>query len=374
MNVLILSCGTGGGHDSAARAILEEMKKCGHNAEMLNPYTLKSCRLAGIIDKCYIAIARSVPRGFGAIYKIGDLYRRLPFRSPVYYINRLMNSTMKEFLAKNHFDVVVMTHLFGAEILTNMKNHGMQTPKTIFVATDYVCIPFTEETECDAYVIPANDLTEDFINRGLPVEKLHPLGIPVHSSFALAETRVEAKLRLGLDMAKKYILITGGSMGGGKIEKAIEKIQLHFANKSDTELIIICGSNKILYNKINELADAKITVTGHTDDMASYIKASNLFVTKPGGLSSTEAAVCGVPVLHTSPIPGCETHNARYFNERGMSISGEITDDILCAIYNLLNNDDISRSMIDNQKRYINPYAAKDICELVENLAAQIDN
>lgn len=76
--MLILSCGTGGGHNSAGKAVLEEMKRRGHNSVMLNPYTLKSNRLAAVIDKCYISIARSMPGGFGVIYKLGDLYRGLP--------------------------------------------------------------------------------------------------------------------------------------------------------------------------------------------------------------------------------------------------------------------------------------------------------
>lgn len=370
MDTLILSCGTGGGHDAAGQAILEKMKQRGHHAVMLNPYTLKSNRLSNGIDHTYISAVQNVPRAFGAIYSIGNWYRKLPFRSPVYFVNHAMTSIMQEYFEKNHFDVVIMPHLFPAEILTNMKQHGMKVPKMIFVSTDYVCIPFTEETECDAYIIPAEDLADDFINRGLPKEKLYPFGIPTHSKFAQIESREAAKLRLGLDVNKKYILITGGSMGGGKIEKAIEKIQSHFSESEDIELIVVCGYNKVLLDKLNARRDPKTRAIGHTNDMASYIKASHLFITKPGGLSSTEAAVCGVPVLHTSPIPGCESYNARYFSERGMSIAGEITDDILCSVDALLYNDCTSAAMVACQKSHINPHAAANICELAEKIAA----
>lgn len=371
MDALILSCGTGGGHDSAARAILEEMDRRGHRAGMLNPYSLKSNRLAGGINNTYITVARDAPKAFGAVYKLGDLYRQLPFRSPVYFVNHSMNPILQEYLMENPVDVVIMTHLFAAEILTNMKQHGIKVPKTVFVATDYVCIPFTEETECDAYVIPAEDLSCDFINRGIPKEKLYPLGIPTGSKFAAKEPREAVKQRLGLDADKKYILITGGSMGGGKIERAVAKLRLHFEDQKDTVLIIICGSNKVLFDKLNAQADPQMMIIGHTDDMASYLKACDLFITKPGGLSSTEAAVCGVPILHTSPIPGCESYNARYFSERGMSISGEITDDILSAVDEILNNNCISAAMIACQRSIVSPLAAENICKLAENMAAQ---
>ena len=65
---------------------------------------------------------------------------------------------MEEYLSRNHFDIIITTHLFPAEILTCMKQKGIHIPKTVFIATDYTCIPFTEETECDAYIIPSDKL------------------------------------------------------------------------------------------------------------------------------------------------------------------------------------------------------------------------
>lgn len=369
MDALILSCGTGGGHDSAARAVLEEMERRGHRAVMLNPYTLKSGQLAEDINKVYITIARDAPRAFGTVYKLGDLYRRLPFRSPVYFANRRMNEVLRQYLEEHHFDVIVMTHVFPAEILTNMKRHGMEVPKTIFVATDYVCTPFTEETECDAYVIPARDLADDFVGRGIPREKIYPYGIPTKKDFAVREFRPDIKRRLGLDADKQHILITGGSMGGGKIEKAINKLLGYFAGRDDVELIVVCGSNKGLYDKLTSQTSGGMKVIGYTDDMASYIKASDLFITKPGGLSSTEAAVSGVPILHTQPIPGCESFNANYFSTRGMSISGDITDEMLRRIDVILTDSRVRSAMILSQKRYIDPMAASRICALAELMA-----
>lgn len=371
MDALILSCGTGGGHDSAARAILEQMEKRGHHAVMCNPYGLKSDRLENGINNLYISAARDFPRGFGTAYRLGDLYRRLPFRSPVYFVNHGMNTVLQEYLSGNHFDVVLMTHLFPAEILTNMKQHGISVPAAIFVATDYVCTPFTEETECDAYVIPAADLADDFAGRGLPREKLYPLGIPVSGKFAEKEARETVRQRLGLELDRKYVLITGGSMGGGKIEKTIAKLQSHFAKYADTSLIIVCGSNQALFDRLSRQANAQTTLVGYTKNMADYLKACDLFITKPGGLSSTEAAVCGTPIFHTSPIPGCETYNARYFSGRGMSISGEINDETLAASDAILADERVRAEMIACQRAHTNPMAASEICELVERMAAR---
>lgn len=368
MDALVLSCGTGGGHDSAGKAITEELKRRGHSVQMLNPYILQSQQLAHRINSIYTRTVQKMPTVFGGIYGIGQLYRKLPFRSPVYFANHGMISVMQDYFESNHFDIVISSHLFPAEIITNMKHRGLSVPRTIFVATDYTCIPFTEETECDAYVIPSVSLTASYEERGIPSEKLYPIGIPVHRRFSSAENRESARRRLGLSPDKKYILITGGSMGGGKIGKTIETFINGIKYAQQTELIIICGSNKELYERLNTIEYPGVTVIGYTDDMAGYMKSADVFVTKPGGLSSTEAAVCGIPILHTAAIPGCETYNAEYFNEHGMSEYCETPEEALQKAMTLLNDEHIRMSIILNQKKGIEPLAAEKICELAENI------
>ena len=79
MNVLILSCGTGGGHNAAGAAVQKQLQKQGHQVVMINPYQLKSNRLAGVIDKVYIGLVQKNSTLFGFVYRLGELYRRLPF-------------------------------------------------------------------------------------------------------------------------------------------------------------------------------------------------------------------------------------------------------------------------------------------------------
>ena len=124
MNVLMLTCGTGGGHNSACAAVAEALKARGHAVTTLNPYTLKNDQVAEVVDKAYILLAQKAPNAFGAAYKLGDVYRNLPFPSPVYRLNRLMEPLLENYIEKNGFDAVVTTHLFPAEMLTSMKRRG----------------------------------------------------------------------------------------------------------------------------------------------------------------------------------------------------------------------------------------------------------
>lgn len=75
MNVLILSCGTGGGHNAAGAAVQKQLQKQGHQVAMINPYQLKSDRLAGVIDKVYIGLVQKNSTLFGFVYRLGELYR-----------------------------------------------------------------------------------------------------------------------------------------------------------------------------------------------------------------------------------------------------------------------------------------------------------
>lgn len=369
MDALILSCGTGGGHNAAASAVAEELTRRGHRATMLNPYTLYSKGLAEKINNFYIKPVQKAPAAFGAAYSAGQLYRRLPVRSPVYFANYGMVSRMEEYLSRNHFDIIITTHLFPAEILTCMKQKGIHIPKTVFIATDYTCIPFTEETECDAYIIPSDKLKEEFADRGLPDEKLYPLGIPVDRCFSQKESRQVACRRLGLDPDKRYILAAGGSMGGGKVKKVIQTLADEIAARKDMELIVICGSNKQMYNELIQKALSGVTVIGFTSDMAEYMKAADLFVTKPGGLSSTEAAVCGIPLIHVAPIPGCETYNARFFSDYGMSRYCHTSNRELADALKILDSETESDAMVRNQRKMIRPDAAERISDFAERIA-----
>ncbi len=371
MEALILSCGTGGGHNSAGKAVMEELVRRGHHAVMLNPYTLQSGRLAGKIDRIYISTVKKAPRVFGAVYKIGEAYRKLPGRSPVYYVNRGMVPAMAKYLRQHHFDVVIMPHLFPAEVLTNMKECGMQLPKTIYVATDYCCIPFTEETDCDAYIIPTQELTGDFSGRGIPRERIYPFGIPVLRGFSDTVMQEEAKHRLGLAPEKKYILISGGSMGAGGIGKMLHLLLTYTDKNSRVHPIVICGNNKKLYARLKRRYGKKVTVVGYTEQIVDYMKASCLYITKPGGLSSTEAAVCGVPLVHMPPIPGCETKNVRYFTGHGMSLACVVTKRGMRQVIGLLNDERTRAAMLDCQGKHIAKDAAVRICELAEEMAGE---
>lgn len=378
MEALILSCSTGGGHNAAAYALQEEWESRGGYATVMDPYTLVSGALGRTIGNIYIRLVQKLPKLFGAVYQIGNAYRRLPFHSPVYMAHRGLEEPMWEYLQAHPCDVIITTHLFPGIILARLKARGVMLPPTIFVATDYTCIPFTEETDSDYYVIPSPDLVEEFASHGL--SNLMPFGIPVHQAFRQGtaqaeserETNREAALaRLNLPSDRKYLLLAGGSMGAGNLRKQIAALQDYLYKNPSYVLIVICGSNETLYKRLMEQygQNPQIQLLSYTSQFADYMAAAEILLSKPGGITSTEAAAYGIPLIHTSPIPGCETRNARFYASRNMSIQAAPAQ--MSDAVERLSQADIANQMIQAQHGNINPNAAVDICDFAMKCASE---
>ena len=236
MNVLILSCNTGGGHNAAARAVAEVFRAHGDEAVVLDYLKLAGEKVSRTVGNVYVETVKIAPGLFGLLYKIGMLVSRLLRRSPVYYVNGKMAVYLAAYLKKHPADVIVMPHLYPAETITYMKRKGMKLPLTVAVMTDYTCIPFWEETDCDYYMIPHESLIPEIVKRGIPEEKLVVTGIPVAAACSepwsgMPErkccggyTRTALRAKNAQQAAKRVwdskksrgiSLVAGGSMGSG---------------------------------------------------------------------------------------------------------------------------------------------------------------
>lgn len=369
MEALILSCSTGGGHNAAAYALQEALTLRGHHATVLDPYSLIGERVAKAVGGTYIKMVQVSPRLFGVVYKLGDSYRHLPVKSPVYAVNGYLAKYLGEYFSAHKTDVVLCTHVFSAEMITYMRNKGMTVPKSIFVATDYTCVPFTEETNCDYFIAPSQDLNDEYLRCGIPDGKIISGGIPVKKAFRDGPTKEEAKAALGMEQRSHYILLTGGSIGVGKLQTAIRVLR-PILTPEDKRLIVLCGNNAQLYTMLKDkyAQSDRIEILRSTNDMPTYLHACDLFIGKPGGLSSTECAAARVPTIFISPIPGCETQNSRFFGRRGMALTVKnVRRELLRAVRKLESEDEVAK-MRAQQEKYISGMGAERIADLCEEI------
>lgn len=369
MDALILSCSTGGGHHAAARAIAEEWRRQGGCAVVLDPYTLVGHDMDKHVGNGYIRIVQRTPRLFGAIYWLGNEYRRLPIHSPIYAINKLMQKKMSEYLSAHSFDVIISTHVYPGEILACLKHKGVPLPPCFFVATDYTCIPFTEETDSDYYIIPHPSLAPEYVKRKIPEERLLPFGIPTSRSFSEPLARETALEMLGFDPGLRYLVLSGGSIGAGALDGAIRALEDYLYAHPKHRLVVICGNNERLYEKAKEKygSQPQLILLGHTDQMPLYLKGADVYLSKPGGLSSTEAAVCGIPLVHISPIPGCESYNMDFFGRMGMSLPvGQKIETLPKALTKL--EDAGFLADMRHAQTAINAHAAEHLCRFAASI------
>lgn len=363
MKYLILSRSSGQGHNSAAKALQEKLEQLGAEADFVDGavFTRRICNDG--FSKAYVSVTQHAAPLFGAAYRIAEHISSPDRKFVVYFCNVRGATALHEYIEDNGFDGVISTHLYPAETLTWLRrNRGLAVP-TFFIGTDYTCSPFDEETELDYYFVPKGAAGRCFLERGIPAEKLRYTGIPVRDAFCGRVDKFQAREALGLDADRPYYLIMSGSMGYGNLEEITDSV---LRQAPDAHPILLGGSNKALKARLRERYDPQTaTVLDFTTQVPLYMDACDLVFTKPGGLTSTEAAAKNTALIHTKPIPGCETENARYFSENGMSLTGADVDELVTRAVALANDHDAQEAMFRCQRAHVNAHAADDICRSV---------
>lgn len=190
--------------------------------------------------------------------------------------------------------------------------------------TDYTCYPFVDKTNIDFYLLPHADLIDEFVSNGIPKEKMIVTGIPVRSAFLEKMDKQKARKILNIDEDKKVIFIMGGSMGCVPIEKLV--CCLSEKTDMDTIIFVSCGTNGKLLRSLKKLLAKNVIPFEYSSEVPRIMAASDLFITKPGGISITEAGIMGLPTLLIDAVGGCETPNYKFFIKHGYAFGANNVD------------------------------------------------
>ena len=242
MKILILSCNTGEGHNSAGKAVMEAALLRGHEVEFMDLMLLGGKTVSHMVGGAYISIVRHIPAFFSLLYKVGGLISSSTRKSPVYYANSLLAGRLDRYIKEHSFDLILTPHLYAAEVLTCLKHRGLLSVPVIAIGTDYTCIPFWEETDCDCYIVPQKDLLGELIHKGLPKKRLFPLGIPVKQAFSTQKKRSLARKFCRLPSDAHVYLVMSGSMGFGKVNLLVAELIRKL--EADEYVVVICGNNR----------------------------------------------------------------------------------------------------------------------------------
>lgn len=369
MNVLILSCNTGGGHNAAAQAVAGALRRRGHSCKMVDYLALASDHISKEICGAYVSIVNNAPNFFNLLYKAGEAVSSPRRRSPIYYVNKCFVRRLRRELAANHYDAVVVSHIFAAQALTELRRKGELDIPFIAITTDYTCSPFWEEVRCDCLTIPHPDLVPEFVEHGVDSELLFPCGIPVSDVCRSELSPMQAREQMGLPQDRPIVLLAGGSMGHGSQKELIDALLSR--SRFNPFIVVVCGSNEKERESLEKRYSKRsnVQIRGFEKRLPLLMRAASVTFTKPGGLSCTEAAVVNTPLIFRNAIPGCETHNQDFFLSRGMAYALDTPRSQSKAARLLCISEEYRSSMMQAQKG-IPRNGADAVCDKLEELLA----
>lgn len=359
MKVLILSCDTGEGHNSAGRALLDYFSSRGVQSEMLNGLRFYPRMLSTLISKGHVFVYRRLPFLFGAGYRLEEKHTsKLMIRG----IEKAAES-LHNYVVGGEYDALLCVHPFTALMATKARrSFGLRIPMYFF-ATDYTCSPSVNETQMDAYFIPRGTRAE-FIASGLPEGRLVESGIPVAEACHRHQNREDARRQLGVSPEERVLLLTCGSMGCGPIEELVDALASRM--KPTHRLIAVCGSNKKLYTSLCDKGlPRNIWVLGYTQQMLQLMDAADVFLSKPGGLSSTEAMIKGLPMVAINAVPGCETRNLEFFLKKGYVTTADTVNGLADRALELLEHPEETEDMLRAVRRDFSCCAVESVFQYV---------
>jgi processive 1,2-diacylglycerol beta-glucosyltransferase len=258
-----------------------------------------------------------------------------------------------ELLQEVQPSVVVSTFPFAAGVMSKLKGCGLTHIPTVTIITDYTDHSYWIHPDTDQYIVGSSLVRQALNRHGIADSKIADTGIPIKSQFYGYHSRQALSEKYGLDFDLPTIMVMGG--GNGMIRDGLSTFRELDALPQPVQLIIVCGHNEKLRLQLKEeLKDSKhrIHLTGYIDYVHELMAISDFILTKPGGITISEAMAMNLPMLLYSPLPGQEQDNAQFLVQAGVAIQAENHADLRKKLSQLLNTPRFLISMKENVKRF----------------------
>ena len=360
MKLLILTCSTGGGHNSAAKAVAQAARDMGAECTVVDALRFLPLFDGKVISRGHTFVYRHLPRLFGAGYKYEERGGARAFRIECSRGAR----SLHRFIAAGGFDAVITVHVFAGFMLASLRAKNQLNIPAALVATDYTCSPGVADCDLDLTFVPYG-LTDEFVSCGLPAERVVETGIPVSKEYSTKIARPIARNELGLDKDGKLILLMCGSMGCGPMEELALELCETLGGRGT--VAALCGTNERLRDQLSREAPENLRAVGFTKDVPLWMDAADMIISKPGGLTSSEAMAKRLPMIVIDAVPGCETKNREYLTASGCALTSA-TERIPYLANELLTDEALAARLVRNMEQNFPHGAAKRICERVMSL------
>ncbi len=368
MKVLILTVTAGQGHNSTAKAISDYLNASGADARVLDTMRYINRALGKTVDKGYLFVSSKAKPVYKGAYRLAELRKKTSIEAnPATITVKMLAGKLKKYIDNYSPDVIICTHIFACILVDSLKSENKTDAKTIGVLTDFAFHPYWEECPLLDYVVLPNEaLVFKARQKGFRDSQLLPFGIPINPKFEHGMSKTDAKHAFGLDENKTTILLMGGSMGYGNLDNTLKKLD---RIDGDFEIINVCGSNKRAKARIdNMIFNKKVINLGFVDYVDQIMDAADIIVTKPGGLTASEAMAKSLPMVIVNPIPGQEDRNTEFLVNNGCAMAVSPTYELEEIIYTLTHKTERLKLMRDSIALFAHPDSTRRICDFAKSL------
>jgi len=372
MRILITTVTAGAGHLQAAAALEEAWRALRPNdvVEKVDLLDFISRLQRNVYVQGYVKLVEHAPELWGMVFKKTDNPRLV--RSLTRLRRGFTERTHRKFI--RHLKafqphVVLCTHYAPVEIMAHLKRKGID-PLTVCIVTDFEAHALWMQPVVNLYCVAAEETRASIIARGAIPENVVATGIPIAAKFCREVEPSAVRKNLGLRDDLPVLLVLSGGFGMGPVEEilgALDKV------KRLLQTLVVTGRNEELRRKLATRDHRHPTrVLGFVTNMHELMAVADLIITKPGGLTTSEALAMGKPLFILNPIPGQEAANSDFLLERGAAAKVNRIEDLPFRLEQLLSPKKL-KEMSRAAKRLGRPDSAKNVCqEVMKRLAEKV--
>jgi processive 1,2-diacylglycerol beta-glucosyltransferase len=318
--VLIISTSAGTGHVRAGEALTKVFEEHPMVGEVVHSdaldFTNKVFR--DFYSKLYARLVQTAPEFLGWWYKQSDE----PWKTDGMrlMLDRLNTGPLVKFIRHFNPHITVCTHFMPAGIISHLIAKSLLDAHLSIVVTDLDFHAMWLSRVFHRYFVAIEETKVHLEELGLPKERITVSGIPIDPEFAAPIDRVATRFEYGLHPTRPTMLLSAGALGAGPAEFVVERLK-NLRSKAQT--IVVCGRSAETRDRVLQLVgpnNVNFKVFGYTTRMPDLMKIADLFIGKPGGLTTAEALACGLPMVILSPIPGQEERNSDHLLEEGVAV------------------------------------------------------
>ncbi|MEK8023429.1 MAG: glycosyltransferase [Candidatus Hydrogenedentota bacterium] len=367
--MITFSTNISAGHQRAAEAVARAMMAGCSDAEIVerDSMSLIGPSRRRILTDAYLSIIRYKPSFWNYLYHNKEISSGINRLGKV-FLARAFEAFEAE-IELHEPDVVICTQAIPARIIAALRASGRCKPPVLAVATDYGIHPYWAHEGIDRYAVPCEMAAEELIRDGIPSDRIHVTGIPVDAIFEQPPTRQIARHTLGLPMEGRFVLVMGGGNGLGVTADHVASIE---RTPGVDAVIVIAGRNAALQRAVQKLppCENKLRLVLSTvTDIERYYAASDVLVSKPGGLTMSEATAMGMPLVMISPLPGQEVRNAQFLSRAGAALQAMNPSELSHILSELLSDGAKLSALASASRRVGRSGASRQIASIALEMA-----